>query len=104
MIGHFLYCGISTDSKRVWGAFSWIDSNWKTDGTYLVWGSKTNPMIKKFSFMRKSKKQRLGYRVEQKRFSWSGYRELGNTVDVNKALPDLESQIGMWMLARKLRA
>jgi hypothetical protein len=47
------------------------------------------------------KSERLAARIEKKRKSYSGYKEITN--DVAKYLPELESQIGMHILAKKLK-
>jgi len=104
MISHYTYCGISTcqnGSKRIWCAVVWVDGGGYTN-TYLAWGSPKNPLIRKYvGHSRMPKSERLPARIKEKRATWSSYIEVTN--DVSKHLPELESQIGMHILAKKLR-
>jgi hypothetical protein len=104
MISNYTYCGISecaNGSKRIWAAAVWVDSNGYT-GTYLAWGSPLKPLIRRYAGHSKMpKSERLAARIEKKRKSWSGYKEITN--DVAKYLPELESQIGMHLLVKKLK-
>lgn len=104
MISQYIYCGIyqcQNGSKRIWAAVSWVDGGYTR--TYLAWGSSSNPLIKKFVFHnRMSKSQSLLARVAEKRKTWSGYKELKDD-EIKIHLPQLESQIGMHVLAKKLK-
>lgn len=105
MIHHYAYCGISecnNGSKRIWGAAQWVGTDGFT-GTYVFWGSPKNPLVKKYAGHSKmSRSERLGEKIERKKRSYSGYREI-KTEDVRTALPELESQIGMHILVKKLK-
>ncbi len=105
MIHHYAYCGISecqNGSKRIWGAATWVDSNGWTS-TYLFWGSPKNPLIRRYvSHSRTPKSERLPARIADKRKSWSTYKEI-QTEDVKTVLPDIETHIGMHILAKKLK-
>jgi len=105
MIHHYAYCGISecqNGSKRIWGAATWVDAGGWTS-TYLFWGSPNKPLIRKYiSHNRMAKSDRLPERIKDKRKSWSSYKEIKDE-DVKTVLPDIESHIGMYILARKLK-
>ena len=49
-----------------------------------------------------AKSDRLPERIKDKRKSWSSYKEIKDE-DVKTVLPDIESHIGMYILARKLK-
>jgi hypothetical protein len=105
MIVNYAYCGISecqNGSKRIWGAATWADKNGYTD-TYIFWGTPDNPLIKKYIYHSGTpKSRRLLGRIREKQKTWSGYKEI-KSEDVKNVLPDIESQIGMHILAKELK-
>lgn len=105
MISGYTYCGFRRDrydNTRIWGAAVWVEDGWTK--TYLFWGSPKSPMVKEYnSSWRIPKKQRLSYRIKDKRSSWSGFEEVPTEL-VREKFPELESQIGMYILAKKLKA
>lgn len=102
MINQYRYCGISTDKKRIWGAANWTDNDYDISGLYLFWGSPKNPIIKKAVPISRKKKEGIFYRIIDKRKSYSGYIEI-KPEHIKQKFPELQSQIEMFILARKLK-
>lgn len=102
MIYGYQYCGISNDKKRIWGVAIWHDDDTYVQGQYLFWGSSKNPIIKKAVPMPRTRKDSLFNRINDKRKSYSGYTEIEQD-RIEETFPDLDSQIEMFILARKLK-
>jgi hypothetical protein len=69
-----------------------------------VWGSVKNPQIKKFNYYASMKKdQTLRTRIKKKRNKFSYYTELLTEVSISSKLPDLKSQVEMYLLHQKLK-
>jgi hypothetical protein len=104
MIVEHKYCGYAKapyGNKLIWGAVA-FEENGETN-TYRYWGSSRKPIIKKYnSFRSRTKKETLLWKIKEKRKLYSGYTELKGS-DIQTMFPDLESQIGMYVLYRKLK-
>ncbi len=100
MIAQYRYCGIS-DTKRIWGAFYWVEGGYTEQ--WLLWGSAKSPQFKRYkSSGRTPRKSTVNYRILDKRKAWSGYTEISEK-DIPQILPQLDGQISMHMLLRKLK-
>lgn len=106
MISDYKYFGYKKDGKgntRVWGACGWVDNDWMMNGHYIFWGSSKNPMIKEFRHAGKSKKERLFYRINERRKGYGGYTELKGP-NILDEFPEMDKHIEMHVLAKMLRA
>lgn len=105
MIINYIYCGVqkcANGSKRIWGAVMWTDNSWTS--TYIFWGSPEKPLVKKYIGHSKiPKSNRLKERIEKKKKGWSGYTEIKDD-EIKRILPNIEAQIGMHILAKKLKS
>ena len=105
MISHYKYFGykrIKNDGRYIWGAVSYVENG--NVNCYVFWGSPKNPIIKKYQpFDNRSQKQELYYKIKERKKPYSGYIEICQPY-ITTAFPDLESQIGMYILAKKLKS
>jgi hypothetical protein len=104
MIVDYKYCGYHTDRKhgntRIWGAATFLENGYTE--TYMFWGSSKSPIIRKYRFGQRTKKETLAYKIKEKRDKWSSYVELTGS-QIENTLPELASQIGMHVLHKKLK-
>lgn len=103
MIVEYKYCGYATSGRRtiIWGAVAFVEGGYTE--TYMFWGSPKAPIIKHYPSKYRKKKESLGWRIAEKR-KYPGYTEIKD-VDgaIEKFLPELKTQIGMHVLAKKLK-
>lgn len=101
MILHYKYCGWIKDSNnktKVWGIVVWVADDRTRD--YMFWGTPTQLKIKSPQVYSKERKTWVSERIKRKRRQ--GYTKVEDK-DINETFSELESEINMFMMLRKLK-